>query len=85
MILIDPDDAEEVARAKALHARLVARAIAMDGTCTGEHGIGTGKMAFLRDELGDAVDIMRDIKAAIDPHGTMNPGKIFLPNPPVPA
>ena len=69
-----PDD---VARAKALHARMVARAIAMDGTCTGEHGIGIGKIGFLVDELGDAVDVMRDIKRALDPQGLMNPGKIF--------
>jgi D-lactate dehydrogenase (cytochrome) len=80
LILIDQDNADEVARAKALHARLVARAIAMEGTCTGEHGIGTGKIGFLQDELGDAVDIMRGIKASIDPKGMMNPGKIFLPN-----
>jgi D-lactate dehydrogenase (cytochrome) len=52
----------------------------MEGTCTGEHGIGTGKIGFLQDELGDAVDIMRGIKASIDPKGMMNPGKIFLPN-----
>jgi D-lactate dehydrogenase (cytochrome) len=80
LILIDQNNADEVARAKALHARLVARAIAMEGTCTGEHGIGTGKIGFLQDELGDAVDIMRGIKASIDPKGMMNPGKIFLPN-----
>jgi D-lactate dehydrogenase (cytochrome) len=85
LILIDQDNADEVARAKALHARLVARAIAMEGTCTGEHGIGTGKISFLQDELGDAVDIMRGIKASIDPKGMMNPGKIFLPNAPVMA
>ncbi|MGM4904110.1 FAD-linked oxidase C-terminal domain-containing protein [Tardiphaga sp. 866_E4_N2_1] len=83
LILIDQDNADEVARGKALHARLVARAIAMEGTCTGEHGIGTGKIGFLQDELGDAVDIMRGIKASIDPKGMMNPGKIFLPNAPV--
>jgi D-lactate dehydrogenase (cytochrome) len=78
LILIDQDNAEEVARAKALHSRLVARAIAMEGTCTGEHGIGTGKIGYLKDELGDAVDVMRGIKASLDPRGIMNPGKIFL-------
>ena len=77
LILIDPANPDEVARAKALHARMVARAIAMDGTCTGEHGIGMGKIGFLVDELGDAVDVMRDIKRALDPQGLMNPGKIF--------
>lgn len=77
LILINQEDPDEVARAKALHSRLVSRAIAMEGTCTGEHGIGTGKMAFLEDEHGEAVDVMRAVKAAIDPRGTMNPGKIF--------
>ena len=79
LILIDPANADEIARAKALHARMVARAIAMEGTCTGEHGIGLGKIGFLRDELGETVDVMRSIKAALDPKGLMNPGKIFLP------
>jgi D-lactate dehydrogenase (cytochrome) len=77
LILIDQDDAEEVARARDLHARLVSRAIAMEGTCTGEHGIGTGKIGFLEQEHGDAVDVMRAIKLAVDPQQTMNPGKIF--------
>jgi D-lactate dehydrogenase (cytochrome) len=77
LILIDPTDADEMARAKALHARMVARAIAMDGTSTGEHGIGLGKIPYLVDELGEAVDVMRSIKAALDPQGLMNPGKIF--------
>jgi len=79
LILIDPTNDEEVARAKALHARMVARAIAMEGTCTGEHGIGIGKIGFLSDELGETVDVMRSIKAALDPKGLMNPGKIFHP------
>ena len=77
LILIDPAKPDEVVRAKALHARMVTRAIAMDGTCTGEHGIGLGKIGFLADELGDAVDVMRGIKKALDPRGLMNPGKIF--------
>jgi D-lactate dehydrogenase (cytochrome) len=81
LILIDPADAAEIARAKALHARMVARALAVEGTCTGEHGIGLGKIGFLKDELGESVDIMRSIKAALDPQGLMNPGKIFLPLP----
>ncbi len=76
-IMIDPDDAAELARAKAFHARLVRRAMALGGTCTGEHGIGLGKMDFLREELGEAVDVMRLIKRALDPQGLMNPGKIF--------
>jgi D-lactate dehydrogenase (cytochrome) len=73
----DMADADEVARAKALHGRLVARALAMDGTCTGEHGVGQGKMAYLEAEHGRAaLDAMRAIKRALDPDGIMNPGKI---------
>ena len=77
LILIDPDKPEERRGAKALHGPLVARALAMDGTCTGEHGIGLGKIDYLTDELGEAVDVMRSIKTALDPDGLMNPGKIF--------
>ncbi len=77
LILVDPEDAEEIARAKALHDRMVMRALALEGTCTGEHGIGTGKVGFLRDELGEAVTVMRQIKRALDPDDIMNPGKIF--------
>jgi D-lactate dehydrogenase (cytochrome) len=77
LILIDPDDAAELDRAKAFHNRLVERAIALDGTCTGEHGIGNGKIAFLKRELGDAVDVMQTLKRAMDPQNIMNPGKIF--------
>jgi D-lactate dehydrogenase (cytochrome) len=57
--------------------RLVARAIAMDGTCTGEHGVGQGKLKYLAAEHGSAaLEVMRAIKGALDPHGIMNPGKI---------
>src|SRR5690349_9385817 len=77
LILIDPAKPEEAEGAKALQARMVARAISMDGTCTGEHGIGLGKIDYLTDELGEAVDVMRSIKTALDPNGLMNPGKIF--------
>jgi D-lactate dehydrogenase (cytochrome) len=76
-LLIDMDDAGEVARAEALLGRLVERALAMDGTCTGEHGVGQGKMKYLNRELGStAVDAMRTLKQAFDPQGIMNPGKI---------
>lgn len=76
-IMLDPHDRQEVARAEALHERMARRAIAMDGTCTGEHGIGVGKQALLRDELGAAVSVMGRIKAALDPQQLLNPGKIF--------
>ena len=69
--------AEQVEAAESLHDRLVRRALDMEGTCTGEHGIGLGKQEYLKMELGSAVDIMRKIKASIDPHNLMNPGKIF--------
>jgi D-lactate dehydrogenase (cytochrome) len=76
-MLVDLADAGEVTRAKALSERLVARALAMDGTSTGEHGVGQGKMAYLPAEHGEAaLDAMRAIKRALDPDGIMNPGKI---------
>jgi len=71
------NDADEVARAKALNGRLVERAQAMDGTCTGEHGVGQGKMKYLLAEYGPAaLGVMASIKRALDPHNIMNPGKI---------
>ncbi len=78
VFLIDPDDPAELAEAERLNTRLVRRALAMDGTCTGEHGVGLGKMAFLEEEHGAAaVDLMRQMKLALDPGNIMNPGKIF--------
>jgi len=74
---LDPDAPDELAEVEALNHKLVQRALAMDGTCTGEHGIGLGKQDCLIDELGDAVDLMREIKRALDPQNLFNPGKIF--------
>ena len=76
VLVIDPDDRQEMARAKDLNERLVMRGLAMDGTCTGEHGVGYGKIEFLTAEHGEAVSVMRDIKKALDPDNIMNPGKI---------
>ncbi|WP_322058619.1 FAD-binding oxidoreductase [Paraburkholderia sp. J63] len=77
-ILIDPDKPEEIEEAERLNHRIVQRAIRMDGTCTGEHGVGLHKMGFLVEEHGaDTIDTMRAIKHALDPHNLMNPGKIF--------
>ncbi|MEM9880144.1 MAG: FAD-linked oxidase C-terminal domain-containing protein [Pseudomonadota bacterium] len=70
-------DAAQFAEAEALHDRLVKRALAMDGTCTGEHGIGRGKIGYLEAEIGPGVDVMRSVKTALDPLNIMNPGKIF--------
>ena len=76
-LLVDLADADEVARAKALLERLVARALAMDGTCTGEHGVGQGKMKYLKAEHGEpALAVMRALKKALDPRDILNPGKI---------
>ncbi|MEK9647050.1 MAG: FAD-linked oxidase C-terminal domain-containing protein [Alphaproteobacteria bacterium] len=75
-MVLDPDDVDEVARAVALNERLVARALAMDGTCTGEHGVGYGKMDKLVDEHGPAVEVMRALKRTLDPLNLMNPGKV---------
>jgi D-lactate dehydrogenase (cytochrome) len=77
--LIDPNSAEERATAEELNHKLVARALALEGTCTGEHGIGLHKMDFLVAETGaGAVNMMRSIKHALDPKNIMNPGKVFL-------
>ncbi|MBU6266808.1 MAG: FAD-binding protein [Sphingomonadales bacterium] len=75
---LNPEDPAEIEQVEAINRRLIARALAMDGTCTGEHGIGLGKQAFLVDELGPAVDVMRAVKQALDPQGLLNPGKIFV-------
>jgi D-lactate dehydrogenase (cytochrome) len=78
MVLIaDQNDADEMERANAVNKRLVERALAMDGTCTGEHGVGMGKMDFLIAEHGEALSVMRQIKKALDPDNIMNPGKIL--------
>jgi D-lactate dehydrogenase (cytochrome) len=74
--LIDPEDEAELARAAAHNERMVLRALAMGGTCTGEHGIGYGKLEFLQAEHGEAVAVMGQVKQALDPHNIMNPGKI---------
>ena len=77
LLLVDPEDPAEIARAKAVNARLVRRALAMGGTCTGEHGIGMGKIESLLEEHGTAVEVMARIKRALDPLDIMNPGKII--------
>ncbi|MCY1554612.1 putative FAD-linked oxidoreductase [compost metagenome] len=77
-ILVDPDKPEEMAEAEAINQRIVERALAMGGTCTGEHGVGLHKQRFLVKEHGeDALDLMRAVKDALDPNHILNPGKIF--------
>ena len=77
MLLVDPDKPEETEIAKQFNRKLVARALAMEGTCTGEHGVGLGKQESLRAELGDdVIAVMRDIKRVFDPDNLLNPGKV---------
>jgi D-lactate dehydrogenase (cytochrome) len=77
LILVDPNNAAEVERAMELNTRLVNRAMGMGGTCTGEHGVGYGKIGFVEQEHGTGVGVMRRIKTAMDPLNLMNPGKII--------
>ncbi len=74
--LIDMDNEQEVEAANGFVDRLVRRALEMDGTCTGEHGVGTGKMKYMRAEHGPGLDVMRAIKKTLDPHNIFNPGKV---------
>lgn len=76
-MLLNPDNEDEVARVNGVNERMVMRALAMDGTCTGEHGVGYGKIDFLVVEHGEAISVMRSMKMALDPNNIMNPGKII--------
>jgi D-lactate dehydrogenase (cytochrome) len=71
-----PGDEEELQKAKEVNARLITRALAMGGTVSGEHGVGVGKMAYLEAEHGEALEVMKAIKRALDPENRMNPGKM---------
>jgi len=77
VFVLDPDKPEELAEATVINSRLVHRAQAMGGTCSGEHGVGIGKMEYLPEEHGAALDVMKAIKHALDPDNVMNPGKMF--------
>lgn len=78
VVLVDPDDPEDMRQAEWINQRVVERAIAMEGTCTGEHGVGIGKSRFLVREHGaGAVAVMRALKHALDPQATLNPGKVL--------
>ena len=74
---VRPDDPSEIAEVERLTDRLVERALRLGGTCTGEHGVGLGKQRFMSSEHGEALDVMRTIKSALDPQGLMNPGKLL--------
>jgi D-lactate dehydrogenase (cytochrome) len=77
IIMLDPDDREEFDTISRLSERLVQRALNYGGTCSGEHGVGVGKLKYLHAEHGPALDVMRAIKQAIDPNNLMNPGKLI--------
>jgi D-lactate dehydrogenase (cytochrome) len=77
VILVDATNQHDLNEADAINERLVGRALAMGGTCTGEHGIGLGKLDFLDAEHGSAVAVMRSIKHALDPQNLFNPGKLI--------
>ncbi|MGA7790578.1 MAG: FAD-linked oxidase C-terminal domain-containing protein, partial [Xanthobacteraceae bacterium] len=78
LLLIDLNDKDEIGRAENFLERLAERAVAMDGTCTGEHGIGQGKMKYMKAEFdAPALGAMRAIKRALDPLDILNPGKII--------
>ena len=74
--MVDPNDPAEIERVGAANHRLVERALGFGGTCSGEHGVGTGKMKYLEQEHGGALEVMRTIKRALDPNNLMNPGKL---------
>ena len=76
-LMVNPDDKKEIETLNLFLDRLSNRAITMDGTCTGEHGIGQGKKEYLINELGLSVDFMKRIKSTIDPNNIMNPGKVL--------
>jgi len=77
VFVVDPEDKEEMARSETVNNKMVRRALSMGGTCTGEHGIGYGKMEFLEAEHGDSLAVMRQLKIAMDPKNLLNPGKII--------
>jgi D-lactate dehydrogenase (cytochrome) len=77
IFMVDTGDAAEMTAIKAANARLVERALRLGGTCTGEHGVGIGKLQYLAQEHGDSLETMRTIKRALDPHNLMNPGKLI--------
>jgi D-lactate dehydrogenase (cytochrome) len=76
IFMLDPDDPAELDRVAAANHRLVERALGFGGTCTGEHGVGFGKLKYLEREHGESLDVMRTIKRALDPQNLMNPGKL---------
>ncbi len=79
LLVIDPESETELEEAKALNQALVERALSMGGTCTGEHGVGVGKLRWMEQQHGPALEVMRAVKRALDPQGLLNPGKVLPP------
>lgn len=77
IFLVDPSDPDEMERAKRVNDRMIERVLSVGGTCTGEHGIGIGKLSTLRDQHGEGVAVMQAIKDSLDPEGLLNPGKVL--------
>ena len=77
IVMDDPSDSRRWARVEEANYRILERALALEGTCTGEHGVGIGKRRFLPAEHGDSLELMKRIKQLIDPEGLFNPGKLF--------
>jgi D-lactate dehydrogenase (cytochrome) len=77
IFMVDTDDEAELEAVKAANVRLVERALRFGGTCTGEHGVGIGKLPYLEREHGESLSVMRAIKLALDPQNIMNPGKLI--------
>lgn len=75
LLLVDPTNQDDLDRAERVNANLVDYALRCGGTCTGEHGVGVGKLKYLRREHGEALDLMRQVKQLFDPHNILNPGK----------
>ncbi|OPY90108.1 MAG: putative FAD-linked oxidoreductase [Syntrophus sp. PtaU1.Bin208] len=73
----DPENEDRWARVEAAHSQVVSSALAFEGTCTGEHGIGLGKRQFMAREHGESLETMKKIKELLDPRGVLNPGKMF--------
>jgi len=74
---MDPNDPKDIERAKAVNEQIVRYALEHGGTCTGEHGIGLGKIQYLAAERGESVAVMKAIKQALDPNNILNPGKVL--------
>jgi D-lactate dehydrogenase (cytochrome) len=82
-VLIDPESETELVEARTLNDQIVELALSLEGTCSGEHGIGMGKLDALVQERGESVNVMHAIKRALDPHNLMNPGKVLRIDAPV--